>query len=228
MNFDIKNIEWIERYLEGKLPDEERRIFEEKMKSDKDFAQMVDFQRAIVGGIVNSARLDFKKKLEEIHQTQIKKDGQEEISKIPKRKRRPGWKFYLLFVLVLLLLVLIWFFGFKPDGIQDNETTPEKTETQVPVATPNYKPVLVSVIQVQTGSQSDSLNVNLMVFETDEQATYTFDGQTLVLMLPKHSVPRLSEINFSRINGNYYKLTLVEQSYPVTISRTLKPLKGME
>jgi hypothetical protein len=98
MKQEIEINEWIERFLNGDLPADERVSFLKKMEEDPDFAREVELHRQLHKIITDGAYLNIKSKLKSIHL---------EKKRISKKVRRiTGFGIGGLIIGVILLWVL--------------------------------------------------------------------------------------------------------------------------
>jgi tetratricopeptide (TPR) repeat protein len=67
------DIDLIDRYIEGKLTNEDLILFEEKLKSDPEFAQDVETHKMAINVIFLHSRDELKKKLNDIHDNRMNK-----------------------------------------------------------------------------------------------------------------------------------------------------------
>jgi len=65
------DIEIIDRYLEGQLNAEDVILFEEKLKSDPEFAQDVEIHKMAINAIYVHSRDELKQKLKDIHDNRV-------------------------------------------------------------------------------------------------------------------------------------------------------------
>lgn len=82
---DDKNFENIEKFLEGTLTPKERKDFEERLKSDPEFAARVEDYNLVVKSVESYGEQKLKARLKEIHQEEIKparKFGRRELLKL--------------------------------------------------------------------------------------------------------------------------------------------------
>ena len=80
MNTHDYDIDDIERFLRGEMKGEELRLFEEKMKKDKYFAEEVNLHKDIMVGANASFRQEMKNELKEVE----KKYSKDNIRRFPK------------------------------------------------------------------------------------------------------------------------------------------------
>jgi len=98
MKQEIEINEWIERFLNGDLPADERVSFRKKLEEDPDFAREVELHRHLHDIITDGAYLNIKSKLKSIHL---------EKTRISKKIRRfTGFGIGGLIIGVILLWVL--------------------------------------------------------------------------------------------------------------------------
>lgn len=89
-------IEWIEQYLDHKLPAEEQKTFEKRLLVDEEFAQQVRKQMIIRQVVITSARDKFKE--------EWKESGKELLKTIAKKRRL---RTYYAAAAIILLLILV-------------------------------------------------------------------------------------------------------------------------
>jgi hypothetical protein len=99
MKKDIDIYELIEAYLKGSLSDKERQMVEQRIKTDAEFARVLDQHRTIHTIINEGSLLDIRDRLNHIHHSAVAKK-----SRFP---RKPGT--YLAIVGILSLPVILLF-----------------------------------------------------------------------------------------------------------------------
>lgn len=67
------DIDMIDRYLEGRLNKEDLILFEERLKSDPEFAQDLEIHKMAINAVFVHGRDELKQKLNDIHDNRIKK-----------------------------------------------------------------------------------------------------------------------------------------------------------
>ena len=74
------DIDVIDRYLEGKLNNEELALFEDRLKTDADFAQDIEIHKMAIKAIYLHSRSELKHKLNNIHENRMRKSFTLKIS----------------------------------------------------------------------------------------------------------------------------------------------------
>ena len=154
----------IEAYFNGTLDDQERKKLEEKMKTDKDFAQEVELYKDIEGGLRLKGNKALKKQLEDIHQRVRNKSRQGQIRSLAAYR-------VATIAAAIALLILAGYFLLKPaapghlDLFAQNYESYEwnlNTRGENPDATlRNLNQLYQSKAYQQLISEIESLNPNL-------------------------------------------------------------------
>ncbi len=107
----LNEFENIEQYFEGKLRGEALREFEERLKTDESFANLVDRYKASIKGIRLFGKEELKKKLITIHNE----------LEIKETKRPSDIKWYLAAASVAAIITVVSIFYFTGDQIYSND-----------------------------------------------------------------------------------------------------------
>jgi len=178
MRQELKNIEYIERYLEDNLSTADRRKFERLMEEDAHFKADVDLQRQIVSQLKEEA---FLTEVSAYHQEFLK----QEKNGIPKH-------FWLALFPMLFLSACfgVWYF-------YQHTITPQEPAIITEIVTPTTAPEDVVEAPATVEPKESVLAVRQKAFETQfvtkrisarNGASIQLKGSNSVLHIPKNAV----------------------------------------
>ncbi|MBI9037327.1 MAG: tetratricopeptide repeat protein [Bacteroidales bacterium] len=101
MNTNINT--WIEDYLRGNLSEAERKLFEDKLKTDTDFAEEFELNKRIENAIANDEIDNFRETLKNIHK-KLYNESETEISGT-KKLFNTALKYWKIAAVVLIILI---------------------------------------------------------------------------------------------------------------------------
>lgn len=225
----------IDRYLQGKMGDQELVDFESELSKDDKLSGIVEREREIINGIRRSAKIDFQKELDEIHATiddnksQTESQKKEDHDDVATPKNNKLWLLLGGLVLISLLAFFLWP---KPEQ-QKVEEVPEKIYAATrPVWTGSIPVYDESVLKNNTAIASAEKidEINMFVFiQKNEPSTYVFDTKEKALKL---YIPTAIDVNKVRPViyqiSDYWILSLDEVYYSIEASASPTPLKKVD
>lgn len=113
-NISQELLETVEAYLNGTLPPAERERFEEKLKTDPDFALQVEDIKTLLTGIETAV---LKEKMETFHKHTSSKQKEVQMP-VYNPKRNNLWVFTGIAAALIALLGIFWFFNPEPQHLQ--------------------------------------------------------------------------------------------------------------
>lgn len=179
MRQELKNIEYIERYLEDNLSILDRRKFEQLMREDDNFKADVDLQRQIVSQLKEEA---FLADVSAYHQEFLK----QEKSGIPK------YFWLALFPIVLLSICFgVWYV--YQDSTQADQPQPVISEVmesnmvdEIEDNTPTVEPVKTSVVEARQKAFETKFVTKKV--SARNGASIQLKGSSSVLHIPENAV----------------------------------------
>lgn len=115
--FDKNNIEYIERYLNNELPDQEKLTFEAKIESNKELREQVDWVRNLSDSLFSVKKEHLTEQVKSWMDEESPTDQSEKTATKQEQSNsfsRPI-KIAAALAAVLALLFLVWFFFLKQD-----------------------------------------------------------------------------------------------------------------
>ncbi len=134
---DVNELD-IERYLLGEMDNQEAEQFQVSMKQNKDLADEVALQQALMNGIINNGSTDIKATLERIHQEIIKGEHQASSTEIENRPQKAASNNTLYYIIGIVIFAIAGYFLYNYWSSNTVETPEVKEETTLFAA--HYQP----------------------------------------------------------------------------------------
>ena len=136
MELNDQDIELIERYLLGQMPEEELPNFKARLQKDTDFANEVALYKSILSGIHIHGKQVLKNKLKDI-ETELDQNNGYDDYKVSKLKVKKNYgKLWLFLIIVLIAAALSVYYYMNGEHSEFNIPSPEPTGNEIPVPEP--------------------------------------------------------------------------------------------
>jgi tetratricopeptide (TPR) repeat protein len=112
----MNHINRVQRYLDGEMTEEERRLFEKDIQTDSVLAEEIELHRHIINTVSEHDEVRFRNKLKEAYKLYR---GKEKISQIPGFIKNPKYIVYIAGVLTIGVFLL--YFGLRKTQISTEE-----------------------------------------------------------------------------------------------------------
>ncbi len=222
MSINQEILEQIDQYLEGTLSNQALTAFQERLKTDAAFKELVEEQQLIIRSIKKRKLLEVKKKLSSFHEDMeatrpIEKPAaspQAVIRPLKTNRRIRSW--LAVAASALLLLVGSYFFLSKDSNI----STPAIVQTEAPPTEERVgsaRQYIPLSLQNKAGLVNEEKIIYLLITPSpDKTLKYTLDEEELVLFMEQDRIPELEQrlfydeqkqdVYFIKLGEKYYQL----------------------
>ena len=232
MSINQEILEQIDQYLEGTLSNQALTDFQERLKTDAAFKQLVEEQQLIIRSIKKKKLLEVKKKLSSFHEDMEATTPIEKPAASPQAVIRPlktnsrigsrrigNW---LAVAASALLLIGSYFFLSKDSSI----STPAIVQTEAPPTEERVgsaRQYIPLPLQNKAGLVKEGKIIHLLITPSIEKTLkYTLDEEELVLFMEKDRIPELEQrLFYDEQKQNVYFIKLGEKYYQ--LSKTNEP-----
>jgi len=223
MSVSQEILEQIDQYLEGTLSNQALKTFEERLKTDASFKELVEEQQLIIRSIKKKKLLEVKKKLSSFHEdmeaaesSEVTKETGEAIVR-PLNSKRPLGR-WLSVAASLLLLIGSYFFLRDTTVTGPSIAQEEPSANEEILATPG-KYVKIP-IQSKTGVVQKEINL-LITPSIEKTFKYTLNEEILVLFMDKERIFDLEHsLFYDEQRPNAYFIKFGDHYYQLNQSDT--------